>query len=113
MRTRYLGMDGYEGEMRQYAKSRKMTLIVDIVETALGYPVKVFPLKREYSGIYEVASKINSGGYWELHVLPGKFVTENELCHELMHLVLSLEGWPVHIRSKKIPSNSWNWLLIT
>lgn len=99
--------------MRRFAKSRKMAILLEAVEKALGYPVRALPLNRESSGLYEVASNINSDGYWELRVLPGATVNENILCHELMHMVLSLEGWPIHLMHERISSNSWERLVIT
>lgn len=87
-------MTNYDNStMRQFTQDQKIQALIDIVEKQLGYPIRALQLteaefRRLRCGIQRHSEKLTFRYY------PGAIYSSEELCHELMHITLYIEGWP-------------------
>lgn len=97
--------------MRTFIQDKKLEKILDIVEQILGYPVNATPLDSTKSGLYDAGVR-HANGSWKFFVSPGKKISGNTLCHEILHIVQCLEGYPEHRFALGIIPNSPEYLML-
>lgn len=97
--------------MRHLIKNKKLAHILDIVEETLGYPIKAASLDSSDKGVYSAAVVLKNN-FWELQYTNGTKISDDVLCHELLHIILFLEGWPLVFLHQRIGASSPERLLL-
>jgi len=80
--------------MRSFTQNPKILAIIDLVERQLGYPIQLSLLSAAEFRMMTGGVQRRSGMWTFLHY-PGHTYTDATLCHELMHISLHIEGWPI------------------
>jgi hypothetical protein len=80
--------------MRQYIQDRKLHSILTAIETHLGYTISAVILPKNMHKTHGAAVGIENGK-WQFQYNPGDYPSHATLCHEMMHVILSIEGWHV------------------
>jgi hypothetical protein len=79
--------------MRRFTQDEKILAFIDIVEKQLGYQIPISTL-TEYQFKRMPCGVQRRDGKWIFCYYPGESYTSSLLCHELLHIVLVIEGWP-------------------
>ena len=82
--------------MRNYIDDDRLLFILDELEKHFGYPVHAkaaAPNSWAVQAIFEGDDDEND--YKWIFLTGGRFATPETLCHELLHLVFDIEGWPI------------------
>lgn len=79
--------------MRSLINNEILNLMLEIIENTLGYPVKTALMDQHLSRLYKVGVRRDTGK-WKFFVPQGAKFSENDICHELLHIVQCIEGYP-------------------
>jgi hypothetical protein len=88
---------------------KKFLTFIDIVEKQLGYQIQISPLSKEEFDMMPCGVQLRDKK-WTFLYFPGESYTSSLLCHELMHIVLEIEGWPtfsLHIDTQKFSDTKY------
>ena len=80
--------------MRQFIQDEKLLLILNEIEKWLGYAIPVDALPYRMWHTHGAAIGMNKAG-WYYQYNPNDPASQFTLCHELMHVILGIEGWPL------------------
>jgi hypothetical protein len=84
--------------MKRYITDTKLLKILSMIEKWIRYPIWAVPMPEEMrrSHMAAVAVAPLFGHMWQFLHNPGELPpSQFTLCHELMHIILGIEGWPV------------------
>ncbi len=80
--------------MRNFITNSRLLTLLQTIEDTLGHEIYATPIPEKHNLVAEGYSVNISGEIPTLLYTPGKKIPEDILCHELMHLVLYIEGFP-------------------
>lgn len=82
--------------MRSLLTNNKLIYLLDEIESKLG-PIHIGEMSREHSEIARCSMSWYPEKGWHLLVPRNIPPSQSTICHELAHLVLLIEGWPIFI----------------
>lgn len=74
--------------------------------------MQAVPLSANNAGMMHCGVFLHSGR-WEFHHIPENALTASCICHELMHICLYLEGWPIFYRKINIVEGSYEHIILS
>jgi hypothetical protein len=80
--------------MRDFIKDAFLLRVLDEIEAWLGCEIVSMPLPSDMHSTHAAAVGMCPDGTWCFSHNPGDPPSNFTLCHELMHVVLGIEGWP-------------------
>ncbi|MFS1582929.1 MAG: hypothetical protein ACL7AY_09005 [Candidatus Arsenophonus phytopathogenicus] len=92
--------------MRKLITDKKLLFLLDEIEVILG-PVSLGIMPQEQRVLARCSMQFNSGKGWTLLHIPESETSQATLCHELAHLVLLIEGWPVFLIDSHLPASDY------
>jgi hypothetical protein len=91
--------------MRRFIKDPKLAVILERLEIWWNKRIVAVPMPA-VSRTMLIAALQWVNNAWQFQYRPDTPPTQETICHELMHLVLATEGWPIWIRPDGIPTGS-------
>ena len=91
--------------MRNFIQNAVLHKILDEIENHLGYSISSAPMPFGLPGKPDAAVDVYNGK-WLFLYHPGKQPSQTTLCHELMHIILGIEGWPLWASHESIEDGS-------
>ena len=79
---------------QDFIANEKLIFLLYEIENFLGYKIKASVMPSEHRKYARLSVSKNEDNKWTLHYIPDLPQGEATFCHELMHLVLWIEGYP-------------------
>jgi len=79
--------------MKRFITDDKLIEILARIEKWIRYPVCAAPMPEKMRQSHKAAVALMYGHMW--HFLYREVPSQFTLCHELMHIILGIEGWPM------------------
>lgn len=82
--------------LRDLTDNAKLISLLDKIELVLGYKITAQPMPKEQQSVAECGIEFR-GNKWSLLYIEGAAVSEDSICHELMHLALLIASFPTFV----------------
>lgn len=89
--------------MENFIHHKKIAYLLNEIDSYLGYHIQAIPMHPLESAYRQCGVQLVDGK-WTFQYVPGDIPSQDIICHELMHIVLSIQGWPVIAARTGLPS---------
>lgn len=79
--------------MENFIHHKKIAYLLNEIDSYLGYHIQAIPMHPLESAYRQCGVQLVDGK-WTFQYVPGDIPSQDIICHELMHIVLSIQGWP-------------------
>lgn len=78
-----------------FVSDKKLLDLLSDIEVALGYKIEAIQIMEQHKSQAVMSCIFGEDKKWRLAIDKKEPANQDALCHEFMHFVLWLEGWPV------------------
>ena len=77
--------------------------LLEVIEAYYGYKIKAKPLSADHKQQAIMSISVDKNGQWTILYDDNSAIKPQIFCHEMMHMVLWIEGWPSFSLNLKMP----------
>lgn len=92
--------------MRRIVIDKKLLHLLDEIEQVMG-PISLGVMPQEHRILARCSMQFDPNKGWVLLHIPESETSQATLCHELAHLILLIEGWPVFHIDSPLPKSDY------